>query len=314
MKLDIQAIRQLRGVFGLSKRELFQEILFVLVAPCAVWWAVSASGTEAVALRTAMWMIAAGALVFGVFCLLRACSVYRFDGDTVAWCLFDRFPLWTQPLQEFHSADLSDGPGDHFLRLESTTGTRLIFAPRALAETLGGEVGREREAQRRRRVWKAYGVTGAIGALVATYFLVKSAALYYREWALERSYAVTTASAVRVESAIGRSGCTTNVWIEFRVSPLGAKYTYFGDLYFLGRPAPIGFLDTDDADCSHIDWRAGDTLEIAYVPHSPSLNRPYWGKLDRGSESFEWAFNLVAAGVFALCSGYLLFAKHRQTA
>ena len=119
------------------------------------------------------------------------------------------------------------------------------------------------------------------------------------------------ARAVQVASGKTRNGCVTDVWIEFQPPGSREKYTYLGAFYFLGRSTPLGFLDDDDPECTGVDWRVGDTVEMAYVPSNPKINRTYWGKLARGGEQVEWMIYVTLAGSFGLGAAWLYWMRRR---
>lgn len=132
------------------------------------------------------------------------------------------------------------------------------------------------------------------------FFAARSAVLFHREWSLRQSHAVIDARAVQVTSRKSPSGCTTNVWIEFEPPRSGAKYSYLGDFYFSNRPTPIGFWDPDDSECARTQWDVGDTIQMAYVPRNPKINRAYWGTLERGIGPDEWKDSAGLAAFIAI--------------
>ena len=109
---------------------------------------------------------------------------------------------------------------------------------------------------------------------------------------------------VKVLVAKARAGCTTQVWVGFRVPSSERNYSYHDPHDLLGGSSaigsPIGYLNSRDATCSEPEWRVGDTIELAYVPSDPSLNRPYYGKLSRGIAPEEWKFNAAISAAVLL--------------
>jgi hypothetical protein len=140
----------------------------------------------------------------------------------------------------------------------------------------------------------------AAGVMVL-YLGVRGAGQYHREWSLGPSHAVATTVAVEVTPRKVRGGCSTYVRFEFKPA---------------GHPEPYettqAFLATDDLDCLDISWSAGETMQVAYVPEDPRIDRPYLGRLGRGIEPHEWKYGAALAGLFETPHAYLVWLRRRR--
>ena len=148
---------------------------------------------------------------------------------------------------------------------------------------------------------RAIDATILVAGVVVLYLGVRGASQYHREWSLGRSHAVATAVAVAVTSRKARGGCLTHVRFEFK--PAGSPDTY---------ETTHAFLATDDPDCLDVSWSAGETMQVAYVPEDPRIDRPHWGRLGRGIEPHEWKYGAALAGLFETPHAYLVWLRRRR--
>ena len=136
---------------------------------------------------------------------------------------------------------------------------------------------------------------------------------FRREHALASEYAVAAAKVVKVSFFKTKGGgCSTNVWVEFQPPGSHITYTYHEPWNTSSSSVPIGFLDSDNTACNQTDWKVGDTIDLAYVPSNPALNRPFWGKLSMGIEPREWKLSIGGSIFCALFAAASVWVGRRE--
>jgi hypothetical protein len=144
------------------------------------------------------------------------------------------------------------------------------------------------------------GFIAVVSTAMATFLGAKSWSQYDREHSLERSYAVIDARITKVKTGRARwGGCSTRVWIEFQVPGRSETFHYREGWNVFAKSSAIGFRDTKDRDCIMSDWKLGDSIQVAYATSDPSINRPYYGTLSRGTAAEEWQYSAWLAAAFA---------------